>query len=121
LLYRYAALRDDLNVSRAYRVCVAVSFAAGLAAIGAIWQPWLLVLAVCGLVALLWVDRQYYAFFLRCRGLLFTARWYPLHVLHHLTNGISFTLGSALYWIRRVTGIRVPGALPLDCWNSRPE
>jgi len=117
LLHRYTALRNDLNVSRAYRVCVVVSYLALGAAIGAVWQPFLLWAVVICLLALVWLDRPYYTFFVRRRGWWFTARWYPFHVVHHLSNGVAFVIGTSLFALSRL-GIRFPGALPPGCWNG---
>jgi GT2 family glycosyltransferase len=117
LLHRYAAMRNDLNVSRAYRICVVVSYLAVALAIGALWLPLLAVPALACLLALVWLDRPYYAFFVRRRGFLFTARWFPVHVLHHLTNGVSFVIGTALFLLSRF-GIRCPWTLPTERWQS---
>ena len=117
LLHRYAAMRDDLNVSRAYRACVIVSYLAVGLTIGALWMAVLLGPVLACLLALVWLDRPYYAFFVRRRGLLFTARWFPVHVLHHLSNGVSFATGTALFLLSRF-GIRCPGALPTERWRG---
>jgi GT2 family glycosyltransferase len=119
LLCRYSAMQDDLNVSRAYRACVMVSYAALIFAVGAFWRPVLLWPAVACLLALVALDWPYYLFFARRRGLLFTARWYPLHVLHHLSNGLSFVTGTCLFVLSRKVGARWPGALPADRWRGR--
>ncbi len=117
LLHRYAAMRDDLNVSRAYRMCVIVSYLALGMLLGAFWRPVLLLPGLACLIALVWLDRTYYAFFVRRRGLLFTLRWYPLHVMHHLSNGMSFGIGTGLFFLSRL-GIDCPGALPVDSWSK---
>jgi len=117
LLHRYTAMRNDLNVSRAYRVCVVVSYLAVGLTIGALWMPVMLVPALACLLALAWLDRPYYAFFVRRRGLLFTTRWFPIHVVHHLSNGVSFVTGTALFLLSRF-GIRCPGALPTERWRG---
>jgi GT2 family glycosyltransferase len=119
LLYRYAAMRDDLNVSRSYRACVLVSYLALVFAIGAFWRPALAWPALTCLLMILWLDWPYYAFFARRRGLLFTMRWFPLHVLHHLSNGVSFAIGTWLFVLSRVAGARWPGALPNDRWEKQ--
>lgn len=119
LLHRYAAMRNDLNVSHAYRLCVIVSYLALSLLVGAVWQPVLLAPAVACLLALVWLDRSYYAFFVRRKGVWFTVRWFPMHVVHHLCNGVSFALGTALYALSR-HGLRCPGALPTNRWSGRP-
>ena len=51
-------------------------------------------------------------------GFWFVARVIPLHYLYHLYNGFSFAVGTALYTFTRWTGIRLPGALPLESWRG---
>ncbi|HWW87832.1 MAG TPA: glycosyltransferase [Vicinamibacterales bacterium] len=118
LLHRYRSLEDDLNLSRVYRACVIVAWLAAISALGACWRPalgWITLACLVGLVGLEW---PYYAWFARHRGLLFTARWYPLHVVHHLSNGLSFAIGTALFVISHVAGRRWPGALPAEAWQG---
>jgi GT2 family glycosyltransferase len=118
LLHRYSAMRDDLNVSRAYRACVLVAYAALVFAIGALWRAVLLWPAAACLLALVALDWPYYAFFVRRRGLSFTLRWYPFHVVHHLLNGVSFAIGTCLFVLSRA-GARWPGALPAESWRGQ--
>jgi hypothetical protein len=37
---------------------------------------------------------------------------FPLHVLYHLYNGVSFVAGTALFLAARRFGVSFPGALP---------
>ena len=116
LLHRYAAMRNDLNVSHAYRLCVVFAYLA-VALIAAGWFYWPLWGAAAGcLLALVALDRPSYGFFVKQRGFFFTLRWFPVHVLHHLTNGISFVIGTLLYWSQRI-GVDAPGALPVSGWK----
>jgi uncharacterized RDD family membrane protein YckC len=112
-------MRDDLNVSRAYRACVVVSYAALILVVAAFWRPVLLWPVLACLLALVALDWPYYAFFARQRGLWFAARWYPLHVVHHLSNGVSFVTGTCLFVLSRWAGTRWPGALPAESWRGR--
>jgi glycosyltransferase involved in cell wall biosynthesis len=119
LLHRYRAMRNDLNVSRAYRACVVVAYLALLFSIAAVvWSPLFLVAALACLLGLVALDLPYYAFFVARRGWLFTARWFPLHVLHHLCNGVSFAVGSALF-VAASLGLQLPGTLPVGVWRGR--
>jgi glycosyltransferase involved in cell wall biosynthesis len=119
LLYRYAAMRDDLNLSHSCRACVIVSYLALVFAVSAFWRPPLSWPALTCLLAMLWLDWPYYAFFARHRGVFFTMRWFPLRLLHHLSNGVSFAIGTCLFVLSRVAGARWPGALPNDRWQKQ--
>lgn len=118
LLARYE-MHDDLNVTRAYRACVAVAALLVMCAIASLLWPFLLVPAVAAIVALWLLDRPYYQFFAKRRGVAFAVAWFPIHILHHLCNGLSFVIGMGLRQVRRWTGVVLPGALPLDAWSRR--
>jgi GT2 family glycosyltransferase len=117
LLHRYRSIENDLNVSREYRACAIVSCLALFLAAGASWRPALSWATLACLIGLAWVEWPYYAFFARRRGVLFTLRWYPFHILHHLSNALSFAIGATLFALSQVAGRRCPGALPPDKWS----
>ena len=116
LMHRYGGMRDDLNLTFAYRLCVVLAYVTVAALIGAIWIPALLAAAALCLGAIWVLDRRYYRFFRSRRGLGFTLRWFPLHVLHHLCNGVSFGVGTTL-WLGTRAGLALPGALPTTPWT----
>jgi cellulose synthase/poly-beta-1,6-N-acetylglucosamine synthase-like glycosyltransferase len=119
LLNRYKAMRNDLNLTHRHRLAVVMSYVLALCFAGAVWRPRLLMLAALLAVALWLIDFSYYRFFVARRGLGFAVAWFPFHIVHHLCNGVSFTLGTCLYIGRRWGGISLPGALPLTPWSSR--
>ena len=116
LLKRYDSLNNDLNITFAYRACVVLSYLAVASLVAAWWWPLLLATVPVLLGAIWFLDRPYYRFFVTRRGLPFTLGWFPFHVLHHLCNGLSFVIGTALYLGQRITGGALPGALPLTPW-----
>lgn len=116
LLKRYDTLNNDLNITLAYRACVVVAYLVVIGLIGAWWWPILLAVVPIGLATIWFLDRSYYRFFVTRRGLPFALGWFPFHVLHHLCNGLSFVIGTALYLGQRATGGAFPGALPLTPW-----
>ena len=118
LLYRYEGPHDHLNITLAYRVSVALAGLLVASLLAAPMWPFLLAAVPAASVALWALDRSYYQFFTEQRGLTFTLRWFPLHVLHQVCNGVSFALGTFLYASLRWTGIALPGALPLTRWPA---
>lgn len=118
LMSRYGAMRNDLNVTFKYRACVVLSYLLVAAIVASVWIPALLVLAGIILVTLWLLDRPYYGFFWSRRGLGFALTWFPFHILHHLSNGVSFATGTALYLARRWLGLALPGALPVTPWTA---
>jgi len=118
LMLKSARWNNDLNVQTNQRIAVVLVYALlpllVLATIAPVWS------AAAGLVllALLVLNRRYYAFFVRRRGLWFACRVFPLHLLHHLCNGLSFAIGSAIFYSATRIGVALPGAVPLSRWRS---
>jgi glycosyltransferase involved in cell wall biosynthesis len=101
LILRDRLLVDDLNLSLSSRVSVALASGLVGALVGAWWQPLLLAPAAGLVVALLWLNAPLYRFFLRQRGVRFTAQVIPWHWLYYLYSGLGFAVGVARYALRR--------------------
>jgi len=123
LLHRYEGVHEDLNLTRSYRACVALSYMLALCVALATRWPMLAGAVPPVLLALWGLDRPYYQFFASRRGWAFAAAWFPFHIFHHLCNGLSFAVGTVLYASQRWMGISLPGALPCSPWSaeSRPS
>jgi GT2 family glycosyltransferase len=99
LLYRYGGLRNDLNLTWSGRACIVLAWAAAVSLVLS-WKYPALLAAVVGWLALMWgLQRPFYAWLAQQRGRAFAARWFPLHVLHHALNGVSFGIGTMMYLI----------------------
>jgi glycosyltransferase involved in cell wall biosynthesis len=118
LILRYGAIANDLNLRWEYRWSVLLAYLA------AVSLPLVLVdtsfaWAVLGsLVLVSLLNRRYYRFFYRKRGAWFATRVWPVHLLHHLGNGISLGVGAALFVAGRHLRLRLPGTLPSDSWTA---
>lgn len=119
LLNRYGGLHDDLNLTFEYRACVVVSFLLVCCLLASFRWSALLAGIPMAVMTLWWLDRPYYHFFVSRRGWRFALAWFPLHVVHHLCNGVSFAAGNVLYAAVRWAGLRMPGALPLSPWPGK--
>ena len=116
LMRRYGGMRNDLNVTFAYRACVVVAYFLVACLVGAWRWPELLAGVPVALVAFWLLDLPFYRFFSRKRSLTFALRCFPFRILHHLTNGVSFLIGTLL-WAGRRLGVALPGALPATPWK----
>jgi GT2 family glycosyltransferase len=118
LILREGRLDNDLNLRLSQRTSVVLAYLfVGLALMSFRW-PWLLVpcaLAAAALVVLSW---PLYRFFLSRRGPLFTLGVFPLQLLYHLYNGVSFATGVSVYAAGRWTRVRLPGAVPRSRWTG---
>lgn len=99
LLFRYRALRSDLNLTWAGRACTPLAWLAILCLAFSWWYPILLPAAAGAIGLLWWLERPHYRWLAARRGVIFAARWLPLRALHHATNGVSLAIGTALYLI----------------------
>lgn len=116
LLDRYGAMRNDLNLTWKYRLAVVLAYLLVASLAAAWWLPAAAMAAAGSAALLVWLDRDYYAFFVRRRGFGFAVRWFPLHVIHHLGNGVAFVAGSILARVARWFPEGTLGALPVRPW-----
>jgi hypothetical protein len=119
LTYRYGTMPNDLNLTIALRFCVVLACLCGMCLVGSVLTSRLLTGVLASAAGLWWLERRHYAFLAEQRGVAFALRWFPLRLLHHVVNGLSFILGTGLR-AARLTGLDMPGALPLEAWGSPP-
>lgn len=118
LILRAGRVHNDLNIKSAYRVSVALAYALlivvamGFAHLAMLWA------ALPLLAALYVLNRRFYLFFVKTKGVMFAVRLLPLHYLYHLYNGVSFAAGTCIYVAARARGGRIPGALPFTAWTG---
>lgn len=107
------ANQGDLNLTTRLRLSVAVSYLLMICTVVGFAWPRIWLALPPGLGCLVWLNREYYAYFARVRGRLFAVRVVAAHLLHHLCNGVSFVGGHLLFRARR-RGLSLPGSLPLE-------
>jgi GT2 family glycosyltransferase len=117
LIHRFHALSNDLNTSIALRLSVAVSYLIVASAAAAFVTPWALIATAALALALVALNADYYRWFAARRGWGFAMRVLPAHLVHHLCNGVSFVVGTALFAATRV-GVTLPGTLPPGAWSA---
>lgn len=117
LIHRFKALANDLNTSFALRASVVLAYGILLAALAAPFAPWAAVIGLALLLVLMAMSYDYYRWMAAQRGWLFALRVVPVHIVHHLCNGISFLAGTALYAAGRF-GWVLPGSLPSEPWPA---
>jgi glycosyltransferase involved in cell wall biosynthesis len=123
LIWRYGAFGNDLNLRTEHRWSVLLAYVA----LGSLLlAPYdgrsliLLMLAAAGLTA---ANRRYYRFFLAKRGAWFATRVWVMHLIHNLCNGLSFAVGTVLFFAASL-GVGLPGSLPTTPWSpsvTEPE
>jgi glycosyltransferase involved in cell wall biosynthesis len=118
LILRSGRLANDLNLTRALRLSVVLSYLLLAALLASAFAPASALVALGSLAALVGINRDYYRWFYRREGLLFTGRAVISHVVHHLCNGVSVVVGTVLSFATRL-GVRLPSSsLPLEPWST---
>ena len=120
LISRYGGLTTDLNLSWGLRLSVVSAYLLVALAVAGLVDPrvwWALPLPIAALIVL---NRDYYAYFLRLRGPWFAARVVAAHCVHHLSNGVSFVAGNAILVLQRRFGITTRWTLPPDAAPEAP-
>jgi len=117
LIQRFQALTNDLNTSMALRLSVVVAYLV-VASVALAWlTPWAFVATAALLATLYALNADYYKWFAARRGWGFALRVLPVHLIHHLCNGVSFAVGTTLFTANRL-GITLPGTLPPGAWTA---
>lgn len=101
LILESGRMINHLNLKVTERICAALT---GLSAAVLLLTPFRPA-ALSG-VLFLWVlvvalNHQLYGFFFRHRGLGFTARVFPMHLLYYFYSGVTFALSSGKYIFQR--------------------
>ena len=96
---------NDLNLDRANRLSVLLSFVALACLIGGWVIPFLWVVAIATMIALLVINQRVYRFFWQKRGPLFALRVIPWHWFYFLYGGAAFAYGTATYRFRQFSTV----------------
>jgi GT2 family glycosyltransferase len=115
LILKYGVLADDLNTRHALRWSVVLAYVALLAVLAATVTPWGWLVAAAALLGVWGLNHRMLAWLAAERGRGFALRAFPLQLIHHLGNGVSWLIGAALHLGARV-GIRLPGTVALADW-----
>jgi GT2 family glycosyltransferase len=118
LIWRYGALTSDLNLRTEYRWSVVLAYLALVSLVLALSDRRFLVNLPVLIAGLTVLNRRYFRFFYLKRGAWFAVRALALRVLQDLCNGLSFAVGTALFFAAHYLGLRLPGGLPTDSWSA---
>lgn len=114
LIWRYGALSNDLNLRTEHRLSIVLAYLALLSLLLAPFDGRFLIGLPLSIVGSTLLNRRYYRFFYRKRGAWFAVRVWAPHVVQDLCNGLSFAIGTALFFAAHYLGLRLPGSLATD-------
>lgn len=120
------AAGSTLNLRASERICTALAGFGWLAIAASLllrsWYPLLVLVLVVGVVAI--VNRDFYRFVLRARGLHYAAAMLPLHVMYYATNVISAISGWFLHQLlgepQAPVAVAAGVGMDLTTWPPRP-
>lgn len=116
LIHRAGVPKNRLNLSAALRLSVVCAYLLLASLVALPFSRVAGVVAATTLLALVGLNAHYYRWLATQRGVLFALRAVLAHIVHHLANGLSFVIGTALYAASRV-GWKLPGGLPATAWD----
>ena len=99
LMLRRGQLSADLNLQWAHRVSAVLVWVAALSVASLVMPDWrvpALVVLAASVGSIIWLNRQYYGWLARQRGVWFLARAFPLHLLYYAYASATF----AWAWVR---------------------
>jgi glycosyltransferase involved in cell wall biosynthesis len=106
LILRDRQLANDLNLQTSDRISAILAYGLLGAALGAVWWPVLLIVAVILAGLLITLNASLYRFFWRKRGLPFAIQTIPWHWLYYLYSSLAFVVGVALHLSRKWVWLR---------------
>lgn len=107
LIKRTGTIETDLNVKAGQKACVALT---GLAILAAILSPFYPAAAFgsgFSLLGIMALNRDFFEFLTRRKGLKFAAMAFPLHVLYYCSCGLAVVI-ALLFWHTRGRQERSP-------------
>ena len=117
LIWRYGALGNDLNLRTEYRLSVLLAYLALGSVLLAPYDMRSLIVFAVAVAGLTAANRPLLRFFYAKRGAWFVTRAWVMHLVHNLCNGLSFAVGTVLFFAASL-GVRLPGSLPTAPWSA---
>jgi glycosyltransferase involved in cell wall biosynthesis len=103
LIKRSGIAETDLNVKPAQQVCVALTGLILLALLTFPWNSWFAGVAILGSALIVWLNRDFYRFLERRRGIRFALSALPLHLVYFSCCGLAVLI--ALFQWHVLNGI----------------
>jgi glycosyltransferase involved in cell wall biosynthesis len=107
----------DLNLKAAQRLSVALTGLAVVFLALGVWRPGFLLAAIVAVAAVIALNRGFFVFLARERGVAFAAACVPLHLLHHFCSGVGFFLAR----LELLVAGRLAAAPGLPAGRSTPN
>jgi GT2 family glycosyltransferase len=118
-LLKYGAVANDLNVSSRGRWSVACVYVAVVGAAASLLYAPMIAVALIGAAGFVATQQPMLRWFAVRRGALFAAGVLAGQAVHHVCNGLSLLVGTALWTGQRAVGVRTAWTLADDPWRAQ--
>ena len=116
LMLRSRTAETDLNVSRSQRASVALTGMAIASSPAVVKSPIGAMVPIACLLAIAYLNRDFYSFLSRVRGRMFAVASFPLHLLYFVCCGLSVAIAMGI----KMTPRRQPERLPSTTHRAEP-
>jgi hypothetical protein len=100
LIIENRVMVNDLNLKKSDRISAALLGLSLALLLFSIFKPLFLVIVPFLLTTIIAINHRFYAFFMKKRGLVFTALVFPVHMLYYFYSSVAFTLCWADHLLR---------------------
>jgi hypothetical protein len=97
LIKRTGTVETDLNVKSDQKACVVLTGVTILAVLVGLVTPWALFAALGALASIVVLNRAFFSFLVRRKGLTFACAALPLHLIYYCSCGVSVVIAQ-YYW-----------------------
>jgi glycosyltransferase involved in cell wall biosynthesis len=99
LMWRYRQFTRDLNLQGKHKLSGGIIILLFASLLGGIYSPWAISAVPVLLLLYFLLNRDFYKFFYHVKGLFFTVRVIPLHLLYYIYSMLGFVIGTGKYFL----------------------
>jgi GT2 family glycosyltransferase len=111
LIKRTATVETDLNVKSDQKACVVLTVLSLIAALACAATFWASIVAIAAVAAILLLNRGFFAFLARRKGLAFACASFPLHMIYYCCCALSIVIAE-IHWYSKGHGRGVIPSAP---------
>jgi glycosyltransferase involved in cell wall biosynthesis len=101
LMWRYGQFTQDLNLQRRHKLSALILVLLFVSVVLSFQSVWFVPAVPILLSAYVLLNIEFYRFFYHQRGLLFTLKVIPLHIIYYFYSSLGFLIGSAKYLLAK--------------------
>ncbi len=111
LIKRTATVETDLNVKSEQKACVVLTVLSLLATLACAATPWAGLVAAAAVTGIMVLNRGFFAFLVRRKGLVFAGASFPLHMIYYCCCALSVIIAE-VHWYSKSHDEGMIGSTP---------